>query len=330
VIGIFRQKNPANILVLLFFGMLIKLPMFIYPHLVAIQPKDGVLFQNILRLLEPAGKPNPIVYPALAFVLLFTQAISLTRFINNFRMMSRPNYLPGMAYLLITSFFPEWNYFSAPLLINTLLIFVLGWLFKMYNHPKAKGIVFNTGLAIGISSFIFFPSITFIIWVLFALMIMRPFRVNEWLLCLLGLTSPYYFYGIYLFLTGSWAPEKILPYLTIHLPSLQQSIWLAASALLLMVPFVTGGYFIQDNLRRMLIQIRKGWSLILVYLLVAIFIPFVNTSNTFENWVMAAVPFAAFHACTYFYPQKKLFPLLLFWISVAFVLFYQYYGPHWN
>jgi hypothetical protein len=112
-----------------------------------------------------------------------------------------------------------------------------GWLFKMYNHPKAKGIVFNTGLAIGISSFIFFPSITFIVWVLVALMIMRPFRINEWLLCLLGLTSPYYFYGIYLFLTGSWAPEKILPYLTIHMPSLQQSIWLAASALLLMVPF---------------------------------------------------------------------------------------------
>jgi hypothetical protein len=32
-----------------------------------------------------------------------------------------------------------------------------------------------------------------------------------------------------------------------------------------MVPFLTGGYFIQDNLRRMLIQIRKGWSLILLY-----------------------------------------------------------------
>jgi len=80
----------------------------------------------------------------------------------------------------------------------------------------------------------------------------------------------------------------------------------------------------------MLIQIRKGWSLILLYLLVAIFVPFVNTSNTFENWVMAAAPFGAFHACTYFYPPKKLFPLVLFWISVAFVLFYQYYGPRWN
>ena len=235
-----------------------------------------------------------------------------------------------MAYMLITSFFPEWNYFSAPLLLNTLLIFVLGWLFKIYNHPRAKGIIFNIGLAIGISSFLFFPSVSFVIWVFFALMIMRPFRMNEWLLCLLGITTPYYFYAVYLFLNKQWAPEKILPYLTVNMPSLQQSIWLAASALLLMVPFLTGGYFVQENLRRMLIQVRKAWSLVLLYLLVAIFIPFVNTSNTFENWIMAAVPFAAFHSCSYFYPPRKLFPLILFWISVAFVLVYEYYGPGWN
>lgn len=244
-------------------------------------------------------------------------------------MMNRSNYLPGVAYMLITSFFAEWNYFSSPLLINTLLIFVLGWLFKIYNRPKAKAIIFNVGLVIGISSFIFFPSITFIIWVLFALMVMRPFRINEWLLCLLGVTTPYYFYGIYIFLTNQWRLNKILPYLRVNVPSLQQSIWLAASALLLMIPFLTGGYLVQDNLRRMLIQIRKGWSILLIYLLVAIFVPFVNTSNTFENWVLATVPFSTFHACTYFYPLKKLFPLILFWVSVVFVLTYQYYGPGW-
>ena len=228
-------------------------------------------------------------------------------------MMSRPNYLPGMSYILITSFFAEWNYFSAPLLLNSLLIFILGWLFKIYNHPRAKAIIFNIGLAIGISTFIFFPSLSFILWVLFALMIMRPFRINEWLLCLLGITAPYYFYAV-----------------SVKIPSLEQSIWLAASALLLMIPFLAGGYFVQDNLRRMLIQVRKGWSLILIYLLVAIFIPFVNTSNTFENWIMATAPFACFHSCAYFYPARKLFPLILFWVSVAFVLFYQYYGPGWG
>ena len=303
--------------------------MFLHPHVPPIHPKDGVLFHSILRFLEPAGRSSPIIYAALAFMLLFTQAMTLNRLMNEYRLMSRTNYLPAMAYLLITSFFAEWNYFSSPLLINSLLILVLGWLFKSFNHPRAKAIVFNTGLAIGISSFIFFPSLTFVIWILLALMIMRPFRINEWLLCILGITTPYYFYGIYLFFTSGLNVGKLLPYLTVQMPSLQQSFWLAASALLLMIPFLTGGYFVQDNLRRMLIQVRKAWSIILIYLLVAIFVPFVNTTNTFENWVLAAVPFAAFHSCTYFYPSRKLLPLILFWLSVAFVLAYQYYGPGW-
>ena len=329
MIGIFKQKTPANILLLLLFGLLIKLPMFLHPHVTAIQPKDGILFHTILKFLEPAGKTTPVIYPLLTFILLFTQALTLTRVINDHRMINRSNFLPGMSYLLITSFFPEWNYFSAPLLVNTLLILVLGWLFKIYNQPKAKGTVFNIGLAIGVSSFIFFSSLTFVIWVFFALMIMRPFHLNEWLLCLLGITTPYYFYGIYLFLTDQWKMAKILPYLTVQIPSLQQSIWLAASSILLIIPFLAGGYFVQDNLRRMLIQVRKAWSLVLIYLLVATFVPFVNTTSTFENWVMAAVPFATFHACTYFYPPRKLFPLIIFWISIAFVLVYQYYEPGW-
>jgi hypothetical protein len=330
VIGIFKQKTPANILVLLIFGLLIKLPMFAKAHVPVIQEKDGILFQALLRLMKPAGNATPTIYPLLAFLLLFTQAITLNRILNNDRMMHRSNFLTGMSYLLITSFFPEWNYFSAPLLVNTIMIFVLAGLFSIYNQQKAKGTIFNIGLGIGIASFIFFPSIGFILWVLFGLLIMRPLRVNEWLLCLLGVTTPYYFYAIYLFLGGGYKWAKLMPHLSVHLPSLQESIWLAGSSLLLIFPFITGGYYVQDNLRRMLIQVRKGWSLILSYLLVAIFLPLINTTLSFENWLIAAVPFAAFHACSYFYPPKKTFPLIVFWTSVAFVLAYQYLGPRWT
>ena len=147
MIGIFKQKNPANILLLLVFGVLIKLPMFLHPHTPVARPGDGVLFKAILKLLEPTGKSNPSLYPILAFGLLFLQAIMLTRFINTQRMMSRPTFFPGMAYMLITSLLPEWNYFSAPLMVNTILLFVLTGLFKIYNQPNAKGTIFKIGRA---------------------------------------------------------------------------------------------------------------------------------------------------------------------------------------
>jgi hypothetical protein len=326
VIAIFKQKTPANIILLLVFGVLIKLPMFLYPHQTTMRPEDGILFRGILKALP---SDLPVLQPVLAFGLLFLQAIILTRFLNNQRMMSQPNYFPGMAYMLVTSLFPEWNYFSAPLIVNTILLFILSGLFRAYNHPSARGIIFNIGVALGIASFLFFPSITFVIWILLALMLMRPFRLNEWVLCMVGITTPFYFYAIYLFIKGQWSWNNLIPRFSISLPSVDQSAWLAGSAFLLAVPFLAGGYYVQDNLRRMLIQVRKGWSLLLLYLLGAIFVPFVNSTGTFENWVMAAIPFAAFHSCTYLYSTLRIISLLLFWLTVAFILAYQYAGPGW-
>jgi hypothetical protein len=329
VIGVFKQKTPANILVLLLFGLLIKIPLFLHPHTPVTFPKDGLLYQTIVHFLQPADTARPAVFSILAFLLLYTQAISLNTLINKYRMTQRLTYFPGMAYLLVTSLVPEWNHFSAPMLVNSILIFVLAGLFKTYNLQRAKGLIFNVGLGIGIMSFIYFPSLVFMVWAIFALMLLRPFRINEWLLCLLGITAPYYFYSIYLFLTDKWSLQKVIPGVSISIPHLSQSIWLAASAFFLAVPFLTGGYYVQDSLRRMLIQVRKGWSLILLYLLASILIPFLNTSNSFENWIIVAVPFAAFHAAAYLYPVKQLYPRLLFWSMTCFILAYQYYGPGW-
>ena len=325
MIGIFKQKNPANVFVLLVFGVLIKIPMFLEPHVPVPLASHGILFREILAFLAPTGKSSPIIYPILAFTLIFLQALLLNRFINAQRMMIRSTFFPGMAYMLITSLLPEWNYFSAPLIINTILLFVLSGLFNIYNQANAKGAIFNIGLGLGIASFIFFPAVTFLVWILLALAIMRPFKLNEWLLCLVGVMTPYYFFAIYLFITDQWHWSNLFPHFSIGLPGIKQSAWLAGSAFLLIVPFLSGGYFVQDNLRRMLIQVRKGWSLLLLYLLGAIFIPFVNHSDSFENWVITAIPFAAFHACTYLYSTIKIFPLLLFWLTVAFILGYQYY-----
>lgn len=329
MIGIFKQKTPANIFLLLVFGGLLKLPMFLYPHSTVNKAGDNILFKAILDFTGPVAQSNPLVYPVLAFSLLFIQAILFARFMNTQRMMSRPGYLPAMAYLLITSLFPEWNYFSAPLIVNTILLFVLNALFKTYNLPTAKGTIFNIGLALGIVSFIFIPALTFIIWILFALAVMRPFRLNEWLLCILGLATPFYFYAVYLFITGQWSWATLWPHFFISMPAVKQSLWLAGSAFLIVVPFLSGGYLVQDGLRRMLIQVRKGWSLLLLFLLGAIFIPFVNSGDGFENWLMSAIPFAAFHACTYLYSSFRIFPMAIFWLSVAFILIYQYYGPGW-
>jgi len=329
VIGIFKQKNPANLLLLLLFGVLIKLPMFLHPHIINSSETDNILYKGLIKFLGSFRSSFPAIYPLTAFILLFLQAVMITRIINNHRMVSVAGYLPGMAYILITSLFPEWNHLSAILIINTIFLFTLYGLLKIYNQQNANSIIYNIGLASGIASFIFTPSLIFIILIFLGLMVMRPFRINEWLLCIIGITTPFYFYAIYLFISSQWSWQSICPDLSISLIKVRQSTWLAGSAFLLAVPFLVGSYYVQNRLRRMLIQVRKGWSLLLLYLLAAIAVPFFSKNDTFENWVMCTIPFAAFHACMYLYSAQRIFSLLVFWITVGFVLGYQYYGPGW-
>lgn len=329
MIGIFKQKNPANLLVLFVTGVLIKLPVFTEQFPAIVRESDGPLYKAIIRFLDPAAQSFPALYGLLTYGLLFVQAVALTRFINSQRMMNKPTYLPGLAYMLMTSLLPEWNYFSAPLLVNSILLFVLFGVFSIYNKPNARGAIFNIGLMLGIAGFLLISSLTFVIWIFLAMSVTRPFRINEWLICLLGITTPFYFYAIYLVIDASWSWDALLPTVTVRLPFLTKSPWLAASVFLVMVPFLAGGYYVQENLRRMLINVRKAWSLSLLFLLVALVLPFINTSNSFENWIMAIVPLAAFHACAYLYATWRLFAHILFWLTVGFILSYQYLGPGW-
>ena len=330
MIGLFKQKTPANILFVFVLGILIKLPLFKHATIPGPDESAAILYKAIIAFLNSFSSNTAMIYAVLTYLLLFTQSMQLNKLINDHRMMQRNTFLPAISYLLITSLMPEWNVFSPTLLVNSIVLLVLNGLFKLYNQSNVKGTIFNIGLAIGLCSFIFFPTVILVFWLILALMIMRTVRFNEWLICLLGVTAPFYFYSAYLIFTDSWNWNNIFTSFQVSIPIPGKSLWLAMSSFLLVIPFFIGGYLVQDNLRKMLIQVRKNWSLVLIFLLFALFVPFLNDqTRSFENWILAVIPFAAFHACAYLYSPQRWLPAVIFWVSLLFILAYQYYGPGW-
>jgi hypothetical protein len=105
VIGTFKANNPYNTFLLLIYGLLLKLPMFVHPFVPKPQQTDGFLFKGILIQLAVVGEKIPIVYPIITFILLFTQAITFNQLVNEQRLMQKANYLTGMSYLLVTSLY---------------------------------------------------------------------------------------------------------------------------------------------------------------------------------------------------------------------------------
>ncbi len=328
MIGIFKQKTPANTALLFIFGLLIKLPLFLYPRPLQLQNDDGILFRF---LFAPLALPeHALLCSVIAFVLLYIQALILTFAVNEYRLTTKPNFLPGMAYLLITSLMPEWNYLSAALVSSTLIIWSFSKLFRLYNLTAAKGTIYDIGLLTGISSMIYFPSVIFGICILFGILILRTFRINEVLLLLLGVATPYYFYSIYLFLNDRLQIDEIVPATYIQVPYPENIMWVIAVIILLGAPFIAGGYHVQSRLRKMLIQARKNWAILLFYAVISLGVPFINSNGSLQNWLVLAAPFAAFHASAYLSPQRKWVSTMLFYLTIAVIIVQQYWFGLWQ
>jgi len=324
VIGTFKANNPYNTFLMLIYGILLKLPMFLHPQVPQEQMIDGFLYRVLLKWLQPIAGGLPVLYPIITFLFLYTQAVSFNKMVNELRLMQKPNYLTGMSYLLVTSLFTEWNMLSSPLIINSLLIWVWARMSKLHNDTNPKTTLFNIGIAIGLATFFYFPSLAFVVLVIFGLAIIRPFKLSEWVIALMGIFTPYYFLLAWVFLTDKWKEYKF-PGIAFTSPKFNQNNWSYIAIIIVILASITGFMYVQKNFRRQLIQARKSWNLIFLYLVVAVFIPFINATHTFEYWILCAVPLSALLGAAFLYPNKKTFPLIVHWLMVAFVIAISYF-----
>ncbi len=325
MVGIFKQKNSVNSIILLIYGLVLKFPLFLRPPGGPLrQEEDHYLYKWLVDFIAPAHLPD-LLFSLITFLLLYSQAILFNRIFNVQRMLGNPNFLPAMAYMLITSLFTEWNQFSAPLLVNSLLILVFYRLVNMHNVQRPGAAIFNVGLFMGVITLLYQPAIIFIILMLFSLFIMRPFRIREWLINLLGITMPYYLLIIILYLTNQWDWEKLEPGLTFGLPAMPANIKLTISLVLLVLPFIIGGFLVNANLNKMFIQVRKAWSLLLLFLIIGTLSILVSGGNNYINWLMCALPLTAFHAAAYYFLPGRIFAGLLHWVMFGFAIYINYW-----
>ncbi len=298
--------------------------MFLHPSIPVVQQPDGFLYRVFLKWLQPAGEAYPLLYSLITFLLLFTQAFLLNRVVNSQRLLNKINYLPAMSYLLITSLFSEWYHLSAPLIINSLLIWLLSELCKLHNNPNPKTILFNIGIVTGIATFFYFPSIAFLLLIIVGLVITRPFKITEWLMVGLGILTPYYFMFSWLYLSDRLNDYR-LPELGVTIPILNGSIWALIAIILILVMIVVGIFFIRFHMRRQLVQTRKSWGLVFLYLFVSLLVPFLNETDNFDYWILAAIPVSIIASASLLYPERKWFAFFIHWGLVALVIIMGYF-----
>ena len=133
---------------------------------------------------------QPFWSAAAAAVLVFIQAMIVNRLADFFRLMNDRSWLPGMAYALVASALPDFQFLSPPLIAATFIALSLRSVFLTYKSPKSAVLVFDSAFWVAVSS-VFYPKALMLIVALFiAVGVMRSWRLRDQFAFLTGIFVP--------------------------------------------------------------------------------------------------------------------------------------------
>jgi len=122
---------------------------------------------------------SPIVQSILAILLVYTQAVYINRLVIKHKLAPEITLLPGLIYILLTSLIPAYVTLSPYLIANTIILVVIGQLFKIYKKPKVADHIFNVGFWLGVTC-LFVPNYIYLIIIcIFSTLILRSVKQKE-------------------------------------------------------------------------------------------------------------------------------------------------------
>ena len=324
MIGILRVNNPGNQGLLIGYAFVLKLSGIINGQNAATLRFDGPVYNLLHTFLF---RDQPVAnYTAgfIAALLVTVQAIWFNRMCIDAKMFIRNNYLPGLSYLLLTSFFPQWLQLSAPMIVATILMWVWYRSSLLFNRPRELGTIYNLGFWLGLASLIYLPAFLFIIFLVLAVNTMQTFRIRNNIISLFGLATPYYLVAAVLFLTDRLQLLQ-LPLFRFFYPNPEQHILSWLSLALIVAGLVLGLGLLNNNINRQVVHVRKSWTLMQYYLLVSIMVALISDNGHLASWILLCIPLSIIIAGGFAYVQKKVVANSLHWLMFATAIAVGYF-----
>ncbi|HNJ58374.1 MAG TPA: DUF6427 family protein [Chitinophagaceae bacterium] len=319
MVFLYKDKSVSGIFFLLLLLIAVHFHFFIAPPQLLINSNDGFISTALHNIQT---QTNSTVLFILYLLSVFIQAIRLNYALNNFKMFQQPHQTVAMSYILFSGFFVQWCVLSAAIIANFLVIWIFIKLAQLSSNTNPKTLLFNIGLITSCTILAYHPTYIIVVVVLFALAIVRSFKLVEWVILLMGLAVPFYFLASWLYLTNQFhLIQNYLPDIHFHLPTKHFNYEIGFSSGAILLILIVGLYFNSIHNARMIIQIRKNWSVLLIMLILFLPVSFIFGNSTLEASFLSIIPLSAIAANAYSYPKRLLVSNFLFWLSILITLY---------
>lgn len=306
--------------------MVVLLSILLHARILTEPPTVYVADYGLLQYaIQPLAKLPAIALSGIYLLFVTITALRLNFISVHLKMHQKQGYTIAMSYVLLSAIFSSWSNIIPALFINLLMAWIFLKIGKSYNTQQPRTMVYNVGLLTGCAILLYHPLLIMSLICIAAIAIVRPFRINEWIIVLLGIITPFYFLAFYLFMNDELATfRSFLPTIDWHFVLISKKI-LLANLIYIAIVFMLGVYYWQTNIGKMLIQGRKQWYICLIIFLCFLPVPFMYRNSGIEAGMLAALPLSVFVSNIFQYPRQSLLPGFIFWLTIALVIANQWF-----
>lgn len=324
-VKIFKKKYTLQLLILAIVPIIFWSQAFINPPEVISNKFDMPLYEVIYDF----AKDYQLFSTIAAFVMVFLQGLLLNQLFTNNHLSQKNTFLPAFIYILLMSCSYNCMTLNSMLFANFLIIFAL--YFFLRCHDKKEGIdeIYNSCALLSLASMFFAPSIIFIIWIWFGLIIYKLYKWRSWGMSLLGLITPYVLLFIFYYLNGMSFHENILAnthkWLHFDFNFLNEPIQVVyiASLLFFAIPAIFTTLSSRSN---RVIEYRKK-SAVMFTLLIISLIPFVLSKTEYNMSFIFAVSLSFFFS-NFFLQYNNERKINTFFIVFILISIIKVFFPH--
>ncbi|MGZ3752434.1 MAG: DUF6427 family protein [Mucilaginibacter sp.] len=325
MIKLFRTFNPLNIFWLAIFLFVMRLG-FAY-H--APDKTEFPFIELFSRLLIPVSYQyviSPLFNVFLAGALVFGQAMLINYLVNHYNLLGKSTFLPALMYVTVSGLFMPFLVLSPPLVCNFLVIWMLFKLFDLYKGADAKSISYDLGMIVAVGTMIYLPFIYMFVGIWIAMIIFRPFDWREWVACVIGFITIFFFLAVFYFMSDRlgqfyaiWAPLASKFPVHIHINYYNYLVLIPVIIILVFCFFK-----LQQNFFKSYVQTRKSFQLLFFIFLIAGFSFYVRTDFHLDHFLLCTVPVAVFFAYYFLYAGVRWFYETLFILLLASIIYFQF------
>ena len=321
MLRLFKNNTPFTVIILFIFALLVKMQVLLSPGTPLPVPRH-FMYNYILRALQFVFRGNAFGFTLFAIVLLFVQAIYLKSIAIRHKLFPRNTYMPAFVYLLLTSIYPQFNYFSETIVLNWLLLAAIDVMFSFSQTSQPRKLIFNAAFLLCVAATFQFTLLSYFLLLLVGMVMFRPFNLGEWSVALMGYITPLYFLVSILFLADKLYLFTLWPHLGFSVVShVKAPFHLVVTMAGLVILLGTGVFAMQQNVAMSNIYIRRDWIVITFYLIISVMVAFATDRKVASAWLIAipALSIIVTHAVAL--EKNKRFSNFIFYFSLVFLVF---------